>query len=57
MVVTAARGVEPLEAQRAANGGRQDHAQDDAANDDHDFLLQREDGQTDEGSRHGHSLS
>ena len=29
-----------LEAQRAADGRRQDHAQDDAADDDHDLLLQ-----------------
>lgn len=29
-----------LEAQRASDGWRQDHAQDDAADDDHDLLLQ-----------------
>lgn len=46
VVITAARRAEPLEAQRAADGGCQDHAQDDATDDDHDFLLQREDGQT-----------
>lgn len=44
------KGAEPLEAQRAADGGRQDHAQDDAADDDHDLLLQREDRQTDRAS-------
>lgn len=35
-----------LEAQRAADGRRQDHAQDDAADDDHDFLLQGDKGDT-----------
>jgi len=29
-----------LEAQRSADGRRQDHAEDDAADDDHDLLLQ-----------------
>lgn len=29
----------PLQAQGASDGGRQDHAQDDTADDDHDLLL------------------
>lgn len=42
--VTAAGWRSVLETQRAADGRCQDHAQDDAADDDHDLLLQGDRG-------------